>query len=220
MQNCIIGVTGPIAAGKNAACAILEQKGFVSLDADSLTHRIIEEKQSQILDSFLPIAAGQGVRLRNADGTIDRKALGKILFADPEALKKQETIVHPEVNRLFEEFITSHTDCPMALNATLLYKIPVLARCQVVLYIDAPWVWRFFRVKRRNHLKSAEIFARFRSQSHIYTQYCAKNADIYRVRNIGNLGSLEKKIDRFLRYCEDKGYGKWNKNNHCGLSPR
>jgi dephospho-CoA kinase len=213
----IIGVVGPIAAGKNAAAGILEKRGFAVIDADALVHRIIDEKQQQILDAFSPIADKKGVRLL-IDGKIDRRALGAILFNDDVALKKHEEIIHPEVSRIFEAFIAEHSGLPVALNATLLYKVPLYAQCQAVLYVDSPRILRYFRIKKRNKLKTKEIFARFRSQSHIFSQYYAKNADMYRVWNIGTLGGLEKKIDRFLRYCDKKGYEIWNKNNHCGLS--
>jgi dephospho-CoA kinase len=213
----VLGVVGPIAAGKNAVAGILEKRGFAVIDADAFVHRIIDEKQEQILEAFLPIAVEKGVNLL-IDGKINRGALGKILFADETALKKQEAIVHPEVNRLFEQFIAENAGRPVALNATLLHKVPLFGQCQAVLYVDAPLLQRYFRIKKRNNLKTTEIFARFRSQSHIFSQYSEKNADMYRVWNIGNLGSLEKKIDRFLRRCEEKGYEIWNKNSHFGLS--
>jgi dephospho-CoA kinase len=213
----VLGVVGPIAAGKNAVAGILEKRGFAVIDADALVRCIIDEKQEQILEAFSPIAGEKGVNLLN-DGKINRLALGKILFADENALKKQEAIIHPEVNRQFEQFIAESAGQPVALNATLLHKVPVFEQCRVILYVDAPRIQRYFRIKKRNKLKSTEIFARFRSQSHIFSQYSAKSADIYRVWNIGNLGSLEKKIDFFLRHCEEKGYEIWNKNNHYGLS--
>jgi dephospho-CoA kinase len=220
MNQFVIGVAGPIAAGKNAACAILEKKGFATLDADILVHRIIDENQARILETFLPVAKEKSINLLNPDGKIDRKALGQLLFVDQEALKKQETIVHPEVSRLYEQFMADNPGKPVALNATVLYKTPVISRCQAILYVDAPKLWRFFRIKRRNRLTGAEIFARFRSQSKIFPQYLEKNADTYRVWNIGSLESLEKKIDRFLRRCQEKGYGIWNKNSHYGSSPQ
>jgi dephospho-CoA kinase len=213
----VLGVVGPIAAGKNAVTGILEKHGFAVIDADSLVHRIIDEKQQQILAAFSPIAIEKGVNLLT-DGKINRAVLGKILFADENALKKQEAIVHPEVNRLFVQFIAENAGRPVALNATLLYKVPVFEQCRAILYVDALRIQRYFRIKKRNKLKATEIFARFHSQSHIFSQYSAKSADIYRVWNIGKLGCLEKKIDIFLRHCEEKGYEIWNKNNHYGLS--
>jgi dephospho-CoA kinase len=212
----IIALTGPIAAGKNAAADILAQRGFACIDADELVHAIIDEQQEKILEAFLPLARERGVEIL-ADGKIDRKALGDILFNNPEALARQESIVHPEVGKKIDEFLSAHRDAPAVINATVLYKRPqFLRRCACILYVDAPKITRFFRVKRRNRLKNTQIMQRIHSQAGIFSQYKKSHADIYRVWNIGDLNALEKKIDYFLTVCEKRGYGKWNKNEYCG----
>jgi len=216
LPQLIIALTGPIAAGKNAADAILTRKGFVSIDADKAAHGIIEEQQQKILDAFLPLASQRHIDILK-DGKIDRKALGSILFNNPEALAKQEAIIHPAVEKKINEFLSTHRDSHAVINATLLYKTPkLLRRCACILFIDAPKIIRFFRIKRRNHLKNMQIIHRIQSQSGIFSQYKKPHADIYRVWNIGDLNALEKKIDYFLTVCEKRGYGKWNKNEYCG----
>jgi dephospho-CoA kinase len=212
----IIALTGPIAAGKNAAADILSRRGFACIDADVLVHAIIDEQQEKILEAFLPLARERGVEIL-ADGKIDRKALGSILFNNPEALALQERIVHPEVGKKIDEFLAAHTDAPAVINATVLYKTPdFLQRCACILYVDAPKITRFFRVKRRNHLKNRQIIQRIHSQAGIFSQYKKSTADIYKVWNIGDLNALEKKIDYFLTECEKRGYGKWNKKDFYG----
>jgi dephospho-CoA kinase len=190
MKAKVLCLTGPIAAGKNAAASILEKRGFAVIDADAVVHRIIEEKQKEIAAAF---------------GTTDRKALGALLFAHPELLKKQEDILYPAVTAELEAFIASHQDVPVALNVTLLYKVPLIKKVDAVLFVDAPRIVRFFRIKRRNHLKAAEIFARFRAQAKIFSHYSDVSADIYRVWNTGSLATLEENIDRFLKKWEAKG---------------
>jgi dephospho-CoA kinase len=74
-----------------------------------------------------------------------------------------------------------------------------------VLFVDAPRIIRFFRIKKRNHLKTSEIFARFRAQRKIFSHYSAVSADIYKVWNIGSLAKLEENINRFLQEWEAKG---------------
>ena len=92
----VICVAGPIAAGKNFVCSILEERGFFCLDADQEIHKIIGEKQAEILSRFSQIAASRGINLRAADGSLDRRALGKLLFKDSTLLAEQEKILYPE----------------------------------------------------------------------------------------------------------------------------
>lgn len=92
----VICVAGPIAAGKNFVCSILEERGFFCLDADQEIHKIIGDKQAEILSRFSQIAASRGINLRAADGSLDRRALGKLLFKDRTLLAEQEKILYPE----------------------------------------------------------------------------------------------------------------------------
>jgi dephospho-CoA kinase len=212
----VIALTGPIAAGKNAAGDVLQNRGFACIDADEVVHGIIEEQQQKIIDTFLPLALQRQVHILK-DGKIDRKALGSILFNNPAALAQQEAIIHPEVRKKVDEFLNMHKNSPAVINATVLYKTPfLLSKCACILFVDAPKITRFFRVKRRNRLKNRQIIQRIQSQSGIFSQYKKTDADIYRVWNIGNLHALEKKIDQFLSVCEKRGYGIWNKNEYYG----
>ena len=79
-MNEVIAVTGPMAAGKNYYCSKLEQEGWSCVDADILVHDAIELVKDKILTKFIPFAEQQHIKLTNSDGTIDRKALGKLLF--------------------------------------------------------------------------------------------------------------------------------------------
>ena len=212
----ILALTGPIAAGKNAASAILEKRGFACIDDDKLVHQIIDEKRDVILEAFQSMAEDRGIQLLK-DGVIDRTALGGLLFNNPRALAVQESIVHPAVTQKNEAFLMEHQNQPCAINATVLHKTPLmLARCASVLYIDAPKITRFLRIKRRNRFPSAHILQRIRSQSGLFSQYKSICADIHRVWNIGDFSALERKIDRFLKLCEKRGYLIWNKNEFYG----
>ena len=92
----VICVAGPIAAGKNFVCSILEERGFFCVDADQEIHKIIGEKQAEILSRFSQAAASRGINLCAADGSLDRRALGKLLFKDSALLAEQEKILYPE----------------------------------------------------------------------------------------------------------------------------
>lgn len=198
-KRLILAVTGSMAAGKNYVSNLLEKKGFLAIDADKCVHQAIEEAKNQILEAFLPIAKEKNIQIQNPDGTINRKNLGSILFSDEKLLQKQESIVHPKVNEIFNRFIDENPDKNIVLNATVLYKTPVIKRCDAIIFVKAPIITRFFRAKRRDNLPSREIFKRFASQFKIFAKYKFLKSDIYIIWNIGKSNKLEKKLDKILK---------------------
>ena len=195
----ILAVTGSMAAGKNYVSNLLEKKGFLAIDADKCVHQAIEEAKNQILEAFLPIAKEKNIQIQNPEGTINRKNLGSILFSDEKLLEKQESIVHPKVNEIFNRFIDENPEKNIVLNATVLYKTPVIKRCDAIIFVKAPIITRFFRTKRRDKLPSREIFKRFASQFKIFAKYKFLKSDIYSIWNIGKSNKLEKKLDKILK---------------------
>ena len=123
---------------------------------------------------------------------------GHRVFASPEALQKQESIIHPEVSRLLEEFIAAHPEQTCVLNATVLNKVPLAAKCDFIIYVDAPFIVRLIRAKKRDHHSVFHLLKRFSSQKKLYAQYQKLNVDIYRVRNIGSSSKLHKKLQRIF----------------------
>lgn len=194
----IICVTGPMAAGKNAAADILEEKGFLAIDADKTVHEAVERRHADILATFGEIAAKRGVCLETDKGLIDRRALGEIVFSDPELLKKQEALIHPAVDAILNEFIDAHPDRDILLNATVLYKTPVAQRCNAIIFVDAPILLRLKRAKKRDFMSTKLILQRFSSQKDIFAKYKKLNTDIYRVWNIGTQKKLKDKLERVL----------------------
>ncbi len=194
----LLCVTGPMAAGKNAASAILESKGFAAVDADILAHTAVDNAKDTILKTFGSIAKERNIELLNNDNKINRRALGKIVFSSKELIAKQESIVYPEINRMLEQFIQEHKDKNVVINATVLYKVPLISKMDLILYVDSPAILRFIRAKRRDGMKTKQILARFKMQHNLFAKYKNANADIRRVWNIGSREQLEKKIDCFL----------------------
>ena len=89
----VIGLTGPIGCGKSTVAAWLADLGAVIVDADVVAREVVEPGQpalDQVLEAFGPDIAF-------SDGSLDRAALGRIVFTDPEALARLEAIVHPAV---------------------------------------------------------------------------------------------------------------------------
>jgi len=90
-----LGLTGGIASGKSAVASLLRELGFPVLDADSISHRLMEPGQpahDEILCEFGPDVA-------NASGRIDRAKLAAVVFADPARLARLNAILHPRVEQ-------------------------------------------------------------------------------------------------------------------------
>jgi dephospho-CoA kinase len=96
-----LGLTGGIASGKSAVAALLREMGFSVLDADSVSHKLMEPGQpahDEILQQF-------GSELATADGRIDRAKLASIVFAEPAKLTRLNAILHPRVEHIiFRQF--------------------------------------------------------------------------------------------------------------------
>lgn len=202
-QKPVIGLTGPMCAGKNIAANILQKRGFATVDADTIAHQALQDVQQEVINAFSEIARINQVELVSPDGTIDRKALGSILFADSALLARHESIIYPRINYLLDCFIDAHQDQIVVINAPLLHKSPVLMRCSFVIYIDACVITRVFRALQRDKLPIKQIFARFSAQKHLFAQYLLKSVDIQRVHNRGSIRALEKKLAKLL---SNRGY--------------
>ena len=189
-----------MAAGKNAVSSILTDDGWEAVDADELVHEAIRQKTAEIIAAFSKEAEKAGVTLTKADGTLDRRALGSILFADAALLARQESIVYPEVNRLSDAFIASHAGKNVILNATVLYKIPdLMAKCSAVFYVTAPYLLRLIRAKKRDGMTWRQLFSRFRSQRELYRLYTETGIPVITIRNTGDFSKLRHETEAAVK---------------------
>ena len=94
----LVGLTGGIATGKSTVSEILRQLGGEIIDADRLARDVVEPEQP----AWKQIVADFGRGVVNADGTLDRKKLGAIVFADPDRRKRLEAITHPAIRARFQ----------------------------------------------------------------------------------------------------------------------
>ncbi|MBP5520256.1 MAG: dephospho-CoA kinase [Treponema sp.] len=159
-----------MAAGKNYICSQLEREGWAAVDADQLVHTAISQLTPQILNAFEQPAANAGLNIKNADGSINRRELGRLLFSRPDLLSVQEALVYPEVTRLTKQFLATHEKS--IINATVLYKTPeLLELCQKIIFVTAPLFTRIRRARRRDKLSYRQIFRRFKAQKNLLKEY-------------------------------------------------
>src|SRR5690554_5434233 len=92
----LIAVTGGIASGKSVVASRLAEHGAVHIDADDLARRVVEPDTP----ALAAIAEHFGDGVLAPDGSLDRAALGAIVFADPDEREALNAITHPAVKRL------------------------------------------------------------------------------------------------------------------------
>ena len=95
----IIGLTGGIGTGKTLVAKALEELGAAVVNADLLGHEVYEPRT----EGWREVVAAFGERVVSADGEIDRRALGGIVFSDEAALRRLNAITHPRIYALAAE---------------------------------------------------------------------------------------------------------------------
>ena len=129
----IIGLTGGIATGKSSVARFFEERGVPVVDADQLAREAVMPGSPCLAQ--LAALFGQGVI--TADGTLDRKRLGTIIFGDSEKRRLLEQVLHPEIRRLAEERIAHAASAGQRL---LVYMAPLLIEAGVTGRVDEIWV--------------------------------------------------------------------------------
>jgi dephospho-CoA kinase len=117
----LLGLTGGIGSGKSTVSALLAEKGAVIIDADAIT-RSLQQPGQPVFDAMVE-RFGPGIV--DADGSLDRVGLAKVVFVDEQARKDLEHIVHPAVGaemlkRMQNEAETEHVvvyDVPLLVEA-------------------------------------------------------------------------------------------------------
>lgn len=181
-SHSVIAITGQIASGKNFVCSQFEKFGWNCVDADYLTHEAINIAAPKIIEEFKRYEEQFNVKITNEDGSINRRAIGNIVFARPELLAKQEEIVYPIITKMAEDFISAHGK--VIINATVLHKTPILLdRCQAIVYIKSPVLKRIFRIRRRDNLPYRQIFKRLKSQRNLLSKYKITGKQIIVIKN-------------------------------------
>ena len=195
----ILCVTGPMAAGKNAVCRILEERGFIALDADKQVHGAIEKAAPEIIKTFSNEAKAQNITLTDENGRINRRELGRLLFTSKDLLAKQERIVYPviieETKRFIQKQQEQKKEADIILNATVLYKTPELLRlCKYIIYVDAPKITRIVRALKRDRMPLRQILSRFASQKNLFSEYKKTGVPIIKITNAGSEKKLKSAI--------------------------
>lgn len=158
----ILGITGNIACGKTAVGQMLQELGVEKyIDADALVHRLYLSGQPiarEIVQTF-------GDDVMAPDGSVDRSALGELVFQDSAALLRLEAIVHPAVGQtLLGELATVSPAGIAVIDAVKLLEGGSAAICQSRWLITCPEDQELTRLIARNGLSMEEARARLQAQ--------------------------------------------------------
>lgn len=160
-----IGLTGGIASGKSTAAARLAELGAVVIDADVLAREAVAPGS----EGLEAVVAAFGSAVLASDGSLDRAALGRLVFADASARARLEAIIHPWVAdrrvELATEARTAHHDAVVVHDIPLLVEKGLTSGLDLVLVVDAPDDLRLDRLVTGRGLPVTEARARIAAQA-------------------------------------------------------
>ncbi len=179
----VIGLTGNIGTGKSEVRKVLQCLGALGIDADLISRQIMEPDgpaYGLVLEHFGPDFIGE-------DNRLDRAALAKVVFNQPEKLTELESIIHPmvkeEVNRIIDE-----TSLPViVIEAIKLIESSISSQCDSLWVTDAPMEMRLARLTLFREMSEED--ARMRIQAQPPQEEKLKAADII-IQNNATLEDL------------------------------
>jgi dephospho-CoA kinase len=189
----VIGLTGGIGTGKSTVTQMLAKLGAAVIDADKVGHQIYRPDLPawhEIVDTF-------GAEVLNTDRTINRQALGKIVFADPEGLRRLNRIVHPKMfDRMVEliaEVRAQGSVKAVVVEAAVLIEAnwtPLADQVWVVVASEAVVVER---LAKQRHLSPEQVRTRIAAQ--LPDDERLKHAQVV-IRNDGSLEDVRDAVQR------------------------
>jgi dephospho-CoA kinase len=192
----LIGLTGNIAVGKSTVLAMLAAHGAYTIDADQGTHRVLAPGGG----AYAAVAA-RWPQVVRADGTIDRAALGQIVFRDPEELARLEEITHPAISKLIWDEVAEaerRADRVIVIDAVKLLE----GRTKLGERVDSVWVvvcdpaQQRARLMARGNLNAEQAQIRLAAQPPVSEKLA--RADVV-IDNSGTIEQTRAQVDEAWR---------------------
>lgn len=194
----IIGLTGGIASGKSTTSNILIEKGYDLIDADKIARKVVEvdcPAYNKIVEEF-------GHEILFSDRTINRKALGKIIFNDEELRVKLNNITHPFIGKSIKDELVKKCkggnviflDIPLLFEQYDIWEEYDIQFDETVLvYLDEDT--QIERLKKRDNISLEEALTKIKSQLSMDEKLRKSSKTI---DNSGNIQQLNEQIDKLL----------------------
>lgn len=168
MRGLLIGLTGGIAAGKSSVAAMFGELGASLLDADKIAHQVMRDMWEPTTDGRLAALINMPEGEFSTDGIIDRKKLGRILFADPDRRHDVEDVLYPLISvrsmRMVDELWRRPGTQHVVYEAALLVEAGRHKWPDKLVVVRAEDRVRIARLMARNSLSEDEARLRLAAQ--------------------------------------------------------
>jgi len=162
VSDFVVGLTGGIGSGKSTVADAFVELGAALVDTDAIAHELTAPGGAAmpgLIDVF-------GPQVADSSGALDRAAMRRLVFADPDARRRLEGILHPLIREL------SDARCRAAGAPYVILAVPLLVesgsyreRCRRILVVDCPESLQIARVMARNGIGEAEVRAILAAQA-------------------------------------------------------
>ena len=190
----LVGLTGGIASGKSTFAAALRDLGAPVIDADAIARAAVRRDSPALRE----IARTFGRGVLGPDGELDRRAMAAMVFADPAARTRLESIVHPAVRAAVaaetSRLAASGHDLAF-YDVPLLYESGLEREVDCVVVVHAPRALQLSRLQARDGMSRDEAEARLGAQLPVDEK--ARRADVV-VSNEGDVASLRSRAAPLL----------------------
>ena len=183
-----VGLTGGIGAGKSEVSRRLSAQGAILIDADAIAREVVAPGTAglgAVTEMF-------GTNVLRADGSLNREALGEIVFADPAKLEALNKIVHPLVGKRMAELERgAEPEAIVVHDVPLLAENGLAAGYDLVIVVDAPEPLQLDRITRQRGMSAEQARARMAAQASRDKRLAV--ADLV-VDNSGSLAELDRQV--------------------------
>ena len=215
-------ITGSIGSGKSAVCELLRDRGFEIIDADKISHCVLDRCAAQVAEIFgaqyvvqkdaqaanlnphAEFSVSSGEEISSAPCvSVDRKKLGELVFKNPAELAKLEALLHPKITAE----ILSQAQALEAKRKLYFVDIPLFFEGKRYEFLDkvvvvyAPKDTLIARVMKRNGLDHAAAKHRVELQMDIEQKRAMAD---FVIDNSGDFAALKVAVERFLKELKDK----------------
>lgn len=184
-----IALTGGIGSGKSTASSLLKLYGYQIIDADSIAHKVLEDSSTEVICLF-----GEGIL---EEGKINRKALGAIVFANSQAKKQLEALLHPKIKEeIYKQAQKLESQkMPYFIDIPLFYETRNYPISEVLL-LYVPKEIQIQRLIKREGLTKEAANQRILAQIPLEDK---KQWASYVIDNSGSLENLQKELEEYLK---------------------
>ncbi|MFA6147167.1 MAG: dephospho-CoA kinase [bacterium] len=196
----VFGLTGNIGSGKSTVAAMLRDAGIPVLDAD----RISREVTALGGRAYAAVVQAFGREIVRDDGSIDRKRLGEIVFADPGLRKQLEAITHPAILEAMRDALgelARKGHRAAVVEATLIHESGRKGLCEAVVSVRCDRETAISRLAARDGMSRSQVEARLRAQMDADRKAGASD---YVIDNSGNREETKRQVVALVQVLQEK----------------